>query len=529
MTSLQNSPVWPARGLSLTHLRFAWLALLLTLPPFASGAPSAPSLDNVPPRPLREARGVWVATVANLDWPSKPGLSSGSQKAELLAILDKAVQLNLNIVILQVRPNCDAFYASTLEPWSEFLTGFMGKAPEPFYDPLAFAVEEAHRRGLELHAWFNPFRVRAIPPKNGVATNYISRVHPELVRSYGAQLWLDPGSQWVQDHSRRVILDVVRRYDIDGVHLDDYFYPYPEKNGAGQWLDFPDDATWQPYATRGGKLSRADWRRKNIDDFVETLYGQIKAEKRWVKLGISPFGIWRPGSPPRVKKGLDAYEYLYADARKWVTHGWLDYFTPQLYWNIDSVDQSYPVLLEWWRAQNAKTRHLWPGNDLTKVGSPWPAEEIVKQIRLTRRQSGATGNFLWNASSLLRNQDALADTLGHAVYNQPALVPASPWLDDTKPAKPKLSLEPASDPHLSKVSWANAGEQEVWLWFYQTRSGGRWTARILPFDQTSCSLPRPGSASFPEVVAVTAISRCGVAGPTALFHPKQALQTDRKK
>jgi uncharacterized lipoprotein YddW (UPF0748 family) len=504
----------------------AWTGvLLILLLTFGSPSPAAPakkSLESVPPRPLREARGAWIATVANLDWPSKPGLPVAQQKGELLAILDKAVQLHLNVLIFQVRPNCDALYASTLEPWSEFLTGQMGKAPEPFYDPLAFAVDEAHRRGLELHAWFNPFRVRAPIPKNGIATNYISRAHPELIRNYGAQLWLDPGSKTVHEHCLRVILDVVRRYDIDGVHLDDYFYPYPEKNGAGQPLDFPDDPTWQRYRAGGGKLTRSDWRRKNIDDFVETLYRRIKAEKRWVKLGISPFGIWRPGSPKQVKKGLDAYECLYADSRKWVANGWLDYLSPQLYWSIESVDQSYPILLDWWRAQNAKARHLWPGNDLTKVGGPWPTTEIVKQIRLTRRPSGATGNLLWNMSCLMRNQNALADTLAHALYSQPALVPASSWLDAGLPAKPQLTLEPADPTHCPKAVWTNPGGKDVWLWLCQFRTKGKWTTMILPRDQTSWSLPRRTSTLFPDLVAVTAIDRCGGAGPTALFDTRQA-------
>ena len=228
----------------------------------------------------------------------------------------------------------------------------MGKAPEPFYDPLTFAVDQAHRRGLELHARFNPFRVRPPILKGGPAPNYIPRVHPEWICHYGSQLWLDPGLKAVRDYATQIILDVVKRYDIDGVHRDDYFYPYPEKKWTGQLLDFPDDGSWQGYLAHGGRLSRPDWRRKNVDDFVENLNHRIKAEKRWVKLGISPFGIWKLGSPPQVTKGLDAYEHLYADSRRWLTSGWVDYFVPQLYWGMDNADLSFSALLPWWANQN---------------------------------------------------------------------------------------------------------------------------------------------------------------------------------
>jgi uncharacterized lipoprotein YddW (UPF0748 family) len=516
------------------HIVPAWACLLPVvilvrcLPLVLGGAPANKPLENAPPTPLREARGAWIATVANLNWPSTPDLTVAQQKAELLAIFDRAVQLRLNMVVFQVRPNCDALYASSLEPWSEFLTGRMGKAPDPFYDPLEFAVEEAHRRGLELHAWFNPFRVRAPNPKTGTAANYISRVHPEYVRTYGAQLWLDPGEPAVREHSLRVILDVVRRYDIDGVHLDDYFYPYPVKSAAGQYLDFPDDRTWLRYRISGGKLTRSDWRRKNIDDFVEGLYRKIKTEKRWVRLGISPFGIWRPGAPARVKKGLDAYQSLYADSRKWLINGWLDYLAPQLYWSIDSPDQSYPVLLEWWRAQNAKARHVWPGNDLTKVGAQWETSEILQQIRLTRRQGSASGNLLWNISSLLRNQNALADTLAHAIYTQPALVPAFPWLAAGTPRKPQLRLDTDSPTEPPKVTWTLSTNKPVRFWLCQARIKGRWSSVTLPGDRTTWPLPRRTSAAFPDQVAVTAIDRCGNASPPSLLDPSPRTVASEK-
>jgi uncharacterized lipoprotein YddW (UPF0748 family) len=231
---------------------------------------------------MREFRGAWVATVANKDWPSKPGLSTAQQKAELLAILDRAALLKLNAIVFQVRPQCDAMYASPIEPWSEYLTGTMGRAPQPFYDPLAFAVEEAHNRGLELHAWFNPYRALHDSSRSPVATNHISKTRPDLVRKYGKYLWLDPGDPDVQIRSLRVVMDVVKRYDIDAVHFDDYFYPDKESP-----LDFPDGATWRKFGA-DGPLNRADWRRENVNTFVQRVYESVHAAKPWVKSDTNP-------------------------------------------------------------------------------------------------------------------------------------------------------------------------------------------------------------------------------------------------
>jgi len=290
-----------------------WGMMFWVLIPFTLRAATYEPANVAPPKLMREFRAAWVATVANIDWPSSKGLTTAEQKAELLAILDRAAQLRLNAIIFQVRPACDALYASELEPWSEFLTGTMGKAPQPYYDPLALAVEEAHKRGLELHAWFNPYRAGHSSSKSPVPANHVSREHPQWVRRYGSQLWLDPGEKEVQDYSLRVVMEVVRSYNIDGVHFDDYFYPYPEKDGRGQVIPFPDSSSWRRYKEAGGRLGREDWRRENVNLFVMRVSQSVHATKPWVKFGISPFGIWRPGSPPQVK-GLDAYEALFADS-----------------------------------------------------------------------------------------------------------------------------------------------------------------------------------------------------------------------
>jgi uncharacterized lipoprotein YddW (UPF0748 family) len=461
--------------------------------------------NAVPPKPAREFRGAWVATVKNIDWPSKPGLPAAQQKAELIAILDRAAQLQLNAIIFQVRPACDALYSSSLEPWSEYLTGQMGKAPEPSYDPLAFAVAEAHQRGLELHAWFNPFRARYPINYSPASANHVSKTRPQLVRSYGKYLWLDPGEKGAQEYSLGVIMDVVKRYDIDGVHLDDYFYPYAETNATGDKLDFPDWASWKRYGA-AGKLNRADWRRENINSFVESVYRAIKAHKPWVKFGISPFGIWRPGYPTGIK-GLDAYGQLFADSRKWLANGSVDYFSPQLYWPIHPATQSYSLLLDWWSDQNVKGRHLWPGLNTARVGDPWKADEIINQIRVARNQKGATGTIHWSMKTLMQNRGGVADQLLKQVNSAPSLVPASTWLDNVSPGQPVLSATNGVSSVETKFVWQPTGPEKVWLWVVQLQSRGVWTTEILPASQTSRSVAR--NHSLASVMAVSAVDRCG--------------------
>ena len=465
-----------------------------------------------PPAAVREFRGAWVATVGNIDWPSRKDLTVPEQKSELVAIMDRAVQVKLNAIIFQVRPACDALYASEIEPWSEYLTGTMGKAPEPFYDPLAFAVEQAHKRGLELHAWFNPYRAGHSSAKLPVSPNHISRRHPELVRQYGKQVWLDPGEKAVQDYSLKVVMDVVRRYDVDGIHFDDYFYPYKENDGAGNELDFPDEASWQRYGA-GHRLSRDDWRRENVNSFIQRVNSSIKAAKPWVKFGISPFGIWRPQNPPQIK-GFDAYGKLYADSRKWLAKGWVDYFVPQLYWAIERKEQSFPVLLKWWQQQNSKSRNLYAGLDTTKTrngsgrGEAWAAEEIINQIRITRKQPGVTGHVHWNMKSLMRN-NALDETLSREVYNQSALVPASAWLGASQTGAPTLAqFERGSS---TILTWGPADGRKPWLWLLQSKDQGRWRTDILPGSRLSYSFTN----ATPQLISLHAVDRNGNLGAPA--------------
>ena len=467
--------------------------------------PHLPAGDAIPPPP-REFRAAWVATVANIDWPSARGLPAAQQRREALAILDRAVALNLNALILQVRPSCDALYPSPLEPWSVYLTGRQGRAPDPPYDPLAFWIEEAHRRGLELHAWFNPYR--AAHPAAGTP---LSPDHP-VRRRQGMAVKLEKGYWWllptdprVMDHTLAVIMDVVRRYDIDGVHLDDYFYPYPSYNPKG---GFPDGRQYDAYQAAGGRLSRGDWRRDAVNRFVRRLYEEIKGERPRVKVGISPFGIWRPGRPPGIQ-GFDQHKELHADARLWLRRGWVDYYTPQLYWPIGRVAQSFPVLLGWWQKQNRAGRHLWPGLGTFKVTGrrPKPVREVVNEIMVTRGMvPGAPGAVHFSMKTLMENRD-LARALREGPYRRPALVPASPWLDDEPPAAPILRL--AGD----RLEWEPAPGEEPFRWVLHLRGGKGWESHLLPGGERT--RPLPAGKGWTRA-ALAAVDRAGKGSPPAV-------------
>jgi uncharacterized lipoprotein YddW (UPF0748 family) len=451
---------------------------------------------------MREFRAVWVATVDNIDWPSRRDLSTEEQKRELIRIMDISKALNLNAVIFQVRPSADALYASKYEPWSAFLTGTQGRRPNPYYDPLAFAVQEAHKRGMELHCWFNPYRAYHPAQKGPVHRQHLSKTNPKIVKQYGDYQWMDPGEPAVQKRSLDVMLDVVQNYDVDGVHIDDYFYPY---KSYAKGADFPDDASWGRYLASGGKLSRGNWRRKNVDDFIERLYKSIKAEKRLVKFGISPFGIYRPGYPQGIEAGVDQYADLYADALKWFAEGWVDYYTPQLYWPIKQTKQSYPKLLDWWKGQNAQKRHLWPGNFTSRTNPAegnWEAKELVDQIAVTR-ETGALGNVHFSAKAFLKNWNGVNDALMKGPYREPALVPASPWLDSRAPNAPRVTVERGSDG--VAVRWTPNGDDDVRFYVVTPQAAGKWERPAIS-DATSVTIR---GTVLPERMSVVAVDRAG--------------------
>ena len=475
------------------------LAFCLLLPLAAMAA------DEIPSAP-REMRAVWVATVANIDWPSSPLLSVEDQKKEAIAILDKVKQLNMNAVILQIRPQADALYKSDLEPWSYYLTGEQGKAPEPFYDPLEFWIEESHARGIELHTWLNPYRAGHPSMRGEISPKSIIKSKPNCVHKLqsAGYYWMDPALQEVQDHSYAVVMDVVKRYDVDAIHFDDYFYPYPEYNN-GQ--DFPDDEAYKVYTEKGGKLTRGDWRREAVNTFIKRLYDGIKQEKPRVKFGISPFGVYRPGYPSSIRASFDQYSTLYADARLWLNSGWVDYYAPQLYWPISRIATSYPLLLSWWNSENKQGRNLWPGLYIrpeTEVREM--SREIVNEIMVTRAMvPQSTGTVIFSMKSMMSKENLIAKALSEGPFASQALVPAFPWLDSKAPEPPTIRAEKKNEE--LQVSWKPEGEEKPFLYVLYINDSGKWNCKIFPEKTLQTSLKLKDAKI--SALAISAVDRCG--------------------
>jgi uncharacterized lipoprotein YddW (UPF0748 family) len=465
--------------------------------------------SDLPPIPqlAREYRGVWVASVANIDWPSRRDLSTAQQQDEALAILDQIAAMNMNVVVLQIRTSCDALYESSLEPWSVYLTGEQGKPPSPYYDPLEFWIDQAHQRGLELHAWFNPFRARNSGQTYQECSEHISRTQPELVKRYGNEttnyLWLDPGEERSREHSLRVFLDVLERYDVDGIHIDDYFYPYPVDN-----IPFPDDPAWDKYTSAGGTLDRDDWRRDSMNQFIQRLYGEIKSRKAHVKFGISPFGIWKPGYPPSVA-GFSQHDQLYADARLWLNEGWCDYYAPQLYWSISAPQQSFPALLSWWASQNQQERHLVPGLFTSRIGNAsrgYSAEQVESQVFVARHMPGSSGVIHFSMKALMENREGISDRLKAGAYSGPALTPACAWIEAELPDAPTITSEATADGW--RIQWNHDRSESIRRWCLVELRGSRWQARVLGGKQRSVQLASPTDNPL-TAIAISAVDGLG--------------------
>ncbi|MBL8723262.1 MAG: family 10 glycosylhydrolase [Planctomycetes bacterium] len=475
--------------------------------PPAAEARAARRAPTPPPLP-REFRGAWVATVANIDWPSRPGLPTAAARAELDQIVARASELHLNALVFQVRPAGDALYESALEPWSEFLTGAQGRAPEPRWDPLQHLIERCHGSGIELHAWFNPFRASHPKGSSPPAPNHVRRAQPAACVRYGSHHWMDPGDPRSAAWTLRVIRDVVQRYDVDGVHLDDYFYPYPEGKAP-----FPDAKSRAAYTKAGGKLALADWRRDNVDRFVRELERTVHQTKPWVLVGISPFGIAQPGVPAGIQAGLDQFGQLYADPAQWLRTGRVDYLAPQLYWPIDQKPQSFAVLLPWWLGQNERSRHVWPGLDLNRIRDGKPPvrpDELDAQLALLRSRRpvelGSRGQLLFSFQTLRSDLPAVGGAL-RRLFAEPALVPATPWLPANDPAPPTLELQgPAT---ARRVAWRLGQDVRAVAVQVETRAG--WRTQVLGAAVGSLALPADARA-----VAATAIGRLGRASAPAV-------------
>ncbi len=458
------------------------------------------------PHVMREFRAAWIATVANINWPSKAGLSTQEQQREAIALLDFLQKHNYNAAIFQVRPQADALYESELESWSVFLSGEQGKAPEPYYDPLEFWIEAAHDRGLELHVWLNPYRAHHSTGGKVTDASIVKR-HPEMVVELkNGMWWMDPSKKETQDHSAAVVMDILKRYDIDGIHFDDYFYPYASYNKN---QDFPDAASYAEYKKTGGELAKADWRRDGVNKFVERIYKEIKAEKPQVKFGISPFGIYRPGYPKSIA-GLDQFTELYADARLWLNEGWIDYYSPQLYWKINQTKQSFPVLLGWWENENNHKRHLWPGINIDFGGDALNLDETINQIMLTRGMTpNSKGTLHWSIGPLLRYPNIAAGIL-KGPYKDQALVPESPWLNPVLPEAPEVVIQYSGN--IVKVNWLTTGE-DAFKWVIYYKYNNTWNYKILDRNARSFEFLRYMNAAAKKDalthIGVTAIDRTG--------------------
>jgi uncharacterized lipoprotein YddW (UPF0748 family) len=398
--------------------------------------------------PKREFRGAFIATILNIDWPSSKTLTQDAQRLEFTALLDRHKQAGLNAVFVQIRGYCDALYPSLFEPWSDVLTGQQGTTPQ--YDPLDFMISECRKRGMEFHAWFNPYRAVGNINTAVLDANHVARKHPEWLLAYGNLRILDPGLPEVRNYVSSVVLDVVKRYDIDGVHFDDYFYPYPQTG-----LVLNDDSTY--IRNNRGFVDRASWRRDNVDLFVKMISDTIHAVKPWVKFGISPFGIWqnKNASQPlgSATAGLQSYNDQFADSRKWLQQNWLDYVTPQLYWYIGQSAANYEVLIPWWN-DIASGRHIYVGQGAYKIGTDanWTNTQMPSQLRLNRQTANVFGSIYYNTTALKSNLLGFTDSLRTNFYAYSALMPAMKWRDSIAPPPP-LNVVAIRNPTNIRLTW----------------------------------------------------------------------------
>lgn len=377
----------------------------------------------------REFRGVWIATVGNIDWPSRKDMSSVEQKKEFIDLLDMCKSMNFNAVIVQIRPSADAFYDSSYEPWSRYLTGLSGEPPVPYYDPLAFLIEETHSRGMEFHAWINPYRAVVNYQEYHPNPLPLTYEHPEWFVNYGKNKYFDPGLPEVREYTLKVINEVVQNYDIDAVHLDDYFYPYKLRGES-----FQDDHSFEKYGEGYYPEHREEWRRQNVNKIIQELHHEIKTLKPWVQFGISPFGVWRNGDrDPRgsaTYTGQTNYDDLYADITLWMKNGWLDYVLPQAYWHIGHLKADYREVVKWWSDNSFGTR-LYIGHSLYKIGeerqdAAWHAKdttEIEKQLLLNKSMSKVQGSAFFSASTLLKNPLNVRERIARTYFPDVILPP----------------------------------------------------------------------------------------------------------
>lgn len=400
-------------------------------------------------QPKYEFRAAWIATVDNIDWPTKGNFNTASQKKEFIDLLDMHKRNGMNAVIVQIRPATDAFYPSQYEPWSEWLTGKQGRPPSPYYDPLEFMIVETHKRGMEFHAWCNPYRAEFNIGNSSIAPTHVTRIHPEWFLNYGDKRYFDPGNREGQEFVVKVIRDIVNRYDIDGMHFDDYFYPY---RIAGK--EFPDEHSFKLY---GNGMARDDWRRSNTDSIIVKLSRAIKEEKKQCRFGISPFGVWRnqdkdpEGSATTA--GVTNYDDLYADILLWLKSGWIDYVAPQLYWEFGHKAAPYEILLDWW-SRHTYGKHCYIGLGIYRARSnpAWKDSTLLpRQLTALRNTPNIQGAIYFSSKSFINNPNGWSDSLQNNYYKYPALVPPMEWIDYIVPKAPELKVSTNSPSHSLQV------------------------------------------------------------------------------
>ena len=455
------------------------------------------------PEIKREFRGAWIASVANINWPSKKNLSTEEQKKEAIKLLDLLADANFNAVIFQIRPSADALYNSALEPWSVFLTGEVGKSPFPYYDPLTFWIEESHKRGMELHVWINPYRAHHSNGGKISEKSLVKKMPDNIVRLKNGMYWFDPSHIDTQNHVSKVIKDIVLRYDIDAVHFDDYFYPYASYNG-GQ--DFPDFKTWLDYTSKGGKLSKPDWRRNSVNLIIKRIHKEIKEVKPYVKFGISPFGIWKPGYPKGIS-GLSQFDELYADAKLWLNEGWIDYLAPQLYWPTTSKKQNFSALLEWWQSENVKKIHLWPGLNTVEVKAENRTKEIIKQIEISQELlPNSSGVIHWSIAGLINNPN-LVHNLKNTIYKEKAIIPKTPWIKGFSLEKPILKF--TTNNNSVMADWSLSEDKNVFQWVVFCEYENDWETNIYTQNILSKNIAIHKEGKKLKTIVVKAIDRLG--------------------
>jgi uncharacterized lipoprotein YddW (UPF0748 family) len=425
------------------------------------------------PAPKREMRAVWIATVANIDWPSKANLSVNMQQEEMIELLDLARDFKMNTVVLQIRPATDAFYPSQLEPWSQWLTGEQGKAPDPFYDPLQFCIDECRKRALKIHVWLNPYRAVFDVNKSSITEEHPTRIHPEWFVRYGNKDYFNPGLPEVRNHVARVVADIIRRYEVDAVHFDDYFYPY---RIAG--TEFPDQEAFEKFPRGFLKEEKEKWRRDNVNLIIRQLHDTIKAIDPYVEFGISPFGVWRNKSKDPTgsdtKAGQTNYDDLYADILKWEKEGWIDYVTPQIYWYIGKEVADYAVIADWW-SKHTYGCHLYTGHAFYRIDKQskekaWrSAKEIIKQVEYNRKYPNIEGSMFFSAKYMRSNPSKLKERMSREIYSYDALPPLNMRVSQVNTEAP-LDAKMKIEGDKINLSW-KPGQNNMYFVVYKFRKG----------------------------------------------------------